>query len=117
MPIQQMLGPVLEKAGQAVRQWFNTGGGAKAAKWFQKNGKTIMIAGGSAAAGAATAAILKERGFKKRIRQIEKDNAVKFDREMKREMEKLRKQYQNNEDELRRKVNELLRKKGYDVSF
>lgn len=36
---------------------------------------------------------------------------------MKRELEKLRKQYQNNEDELRRKVNELLRKKGYDVPF
>ena len=38
--------------------------------------QAIIIAGEGAAAGAATAAILKELGFKKRIRQIEKDKVT-----------------------------------------
>lgn len=117
MPIQQILGPALENVGKAVSKWLQSGGGKKTAQWIQKNGKTVLIAGGSAAAGAAGMAILKESDFKKRIKQVEKDNAIKFDREMKREMEKLRKQYKDNEDQLRRKVNEFLRKKGYNVSF
>ena len=114
MPIQQILGPVLDRAAQALKQFVNSGG---IAKWFQKNGKFVIIAGGGAAAGAAAASILKERGFKKRIKQIEKDNSVKFERVVMKEMEELRKQYKDNEEELRRKVNEYLKERGYDVSF
>ena len=45
------------------------------------------------------------------VNRFQEDNAVKFDREMKRAIEKPRRQYQNSEDKLRRKVNEFLRKK------
>lgn len=45
------------------------------------------------------------------VNRFQEDNAVKFDREMKRAIEKPRRQYQNSEDKLRRKVNKFLRKK------
>ena len=57
------------------------------AKWFQRNGKTIIAAGGAAAAGAGIAAICKEKNFKKRVTQ------------------------------LRKKVTEYLQSQGVDVSF
>lgn len=101
MPIQQILGPLF---GGIV-------------KLLQKNGKILAVAVAGAGAGVAATSIHKEREFKKRIKQIEKDNAIKFESEVKKEMEEIRKQYQDNEDELRRKVNQYLRGKGYDVSF
>ena len=51
------------------------------------------------------------------MKEVEKDNAAKFDKEMKRKMEELRKRYQDNENELRRQVNAYLRKMGYKASF
>lgn len=87
------------------------------AKWFQRNGKTIIAAGGAAAAGAGIAAICKEKNFKKRVTQIEEDNAIKFSQEQSIEMEKLRKKYEENENELRKKVTEYLQSQGVDVSF
>ncbi len=108
---------MLKTAGQAAGRWLQSGGGKAVAQWLQRNGKIIMIGGGGFAAGAAGMSILKERDFKKRMKQVEKDNSIKFSREMKRELEKMREQYQNNEDELRRKVNAYLRKMGYNVSF
>ena len=102
---------------KSAGQWFQSGGGKAIVQWFQRNGKIIAVGGGGIVVGAAGASILKEKGFKKRMKEVEKDNAAKFDKEMKRKMEELRKRYQDNENELRRQVNAYLRKMGYKASF
>lgn len=86
-------------------------------KWLQQNGGKVVAAAGAAAAGAAVMAICKEKDFKKRAKQIEKDNAIKFNQEQKRKMEEIRAKYENNEAELRKNVNEYLRSQGFNVSF
>lgn len=91
--------------------------GAVVLKWLQRNGKPIAAAGGGVAVGAAITAICKEKNFKKRVKQIEKDNAIKFGKEQKRKMEELRKKYEHNEEQLRAKVTEYFRSQGHNVSF
>jgi uncharacterized protein YcfJ len=83
-------------------------------KWFQRNGKTVAIAGGAAASGFAIAAICKEKNFKKRINQIEKDCAIKFTAEHKKKLEEMRSKYEKNEQELRHHVTEYLRSQGFE---
>lgn len=85
--------------------------------WAAKNGRTIAIAGGSAAAGSIITVAICNKAHKNIETKHRKEDAEKYKAVFDRRVKEIENKYKNNEAEMKRKVNELCRELGIDPLY